>query len=67
VATPDGVFAATERDNDEDGSLLKVLRFDTGSSAKALDAVAEWDVTDDLPASATTAASRASPGSRTPS
>ncbi|WP_332845790.1 hypothetical protein [Amycolatopsis mongoliensis] len=49
VATPDGVFAATERDNDEDGSLLKVLRFDTGSSAKSLNAVAEWDLTGDLP------------------
>ncbi|MBE1495388.1 hypothetical protein H4696_002488 [Amycolatopsis lexingtonensis] len=50
VATPDGVFAATERDNDGDGSLLKVLRFDTTSAAKSLDATAEWDLTDDLPA-----------------
>ncbi|MEU7790594.1 MULTISPECIES: hypothetical protein [unclassified Amycolatopsis] len=50
VATPDGVFAATERDNDGDGSLLKVLRYDTTSSAKSLNATAEWDLTDDLPA-----------------
>ncbi|MGW5719981.1 esterase-like activity of phytase family protein [Amycolatopsis sp. NPDC003865] len=50
VATPDGVFAATERDNDGDGSLLKVLRFDTASAAGSLGAVAEWDLTGDLPA-----------------
>jgi hypothetical protein len=49
VATPDGVFAATERDNDEAGSLLKVLRFDVGSTAKSLSAAAEWDLTGDLP------------------
>jgi len=49
VATPDGVFAATERDNDGDGSLLKVLRFDTASAAGSLSAVAEWDLTGDLP------------------
>ncbi len=49
VATPDGVFAATERDNDEDGSVLKVLRFDTGSSSASLSAVAEWELTGDLP------------------
>jgi hypothetical protein len=49
VATPDGVFAATERDNDEDGSLLQVLRFDTGSSSASLNAVAGWDLTGDLP------------------
>ncbi|WP_372662104.1 esterase-like activity of phytase family protein [Amycolatopsis kentuckyensis] len=50
VATPDGVFAATERDNDGDGSLLKVLRFDTASPAGSLSAAAEWDLTGDLPA-----------------
>lgn len=50
VVTPDGLFAATERDNDEDGSLLKVLRYDTGSTADSLDAAAEWDLTADLPA-----------------
>lgn len=50
VVTPDGVFAATERDNDGDGSLLKVLRYDTGSTASELDASAEWDLTGDLPA-----------------
>ncbi|WP_410575319.1 esterase-like activity of phytase family protein [Amycolatopsis sp. cmx-4-61] len=50
VVTPDGVFAATERDNDGDGSLLKVLRYDTGSTAGDLDAAAEWDLTGDLPA-----------------
>ncbi|MEV7043534.1 hypothetical protein [Amycolatopsis sp. NPDC051061] len=49
MATPDGVFAATERDTDEDGSLLKMLRFDTGSSSASLSAVAEWDLTGDLP------------------
>jgi hypothetical protein len=50
VVTPDGLFAATERDNDGDGSLLKVLRYDTGSTASELDATADWDLTDDLPA-----------------
>lgn len=50
VATPDGVVAATERDNDGDGSLLKVLRFDGSAAGGSLDAVAEWDLTDDLPA-----------------
>ncbi|MDQ7805479.1 hypothetical protein Q5425_17160 [Amycolatopsis sp. A133] len=50
VVTPDGVFAATERDNNEDGSRLKVLRYHPGSTAESLDAAAEWDFTDDLPA-----------------
>jgi hypothetical protein len=50
VVTPDGLYAATERDNDGDGSLLKVLRYDPGSTASELDATAEWDLTDDLPA-----------------
>ncbi|MCR6485098.1 hypothetical protein M8542_19910 [Amycolatopsis sp. OK19-0408] len=49
VATPDGVVAATERDNDGDGSLLKVLRFDAGASGRSLNAAAEWDLTGDLP------------------
>ncbi|MET9000148.1 esterase-like activity of phytase family protein [Amycolatopsis sp. NPDC004169] len=50
VRTPDGVLVATERDNDGDGSLLKVLRYAPGSTSGALDAAAEWDLTDDLPA-----------------
>lgn len=51
VATPEGVFAATERDNDEeDESSQRILRFDTGSgSGDSLDAAEEWDLTADLP------------------
>jgi len=50
VFTPDGLLAATERDNDnEDDSLLKVLRFDANSSASSLNATSEWDLTSDLP------------------
>ncbi|HEY3477333.1 MAG TPA: esterase-like activity of phytase family protein [Streptomyces sp.] len=49
VATPDGVVAATERNNNKDGSLLKVLRFDTGASGGSLSATADWDLTGDLP------------------
>jgi hypothetical protein len=50
VVTPDGLVAATERDNkNDDASLLKVLRFDPSSSASSLNATREWDLTSDLP------------------
>lgn len=50
VATPDGVFAATERDGDKNKvSALKVLRYDVSGSAESLAAKAEWDLTSDLP------------------
>ncbi|MFE0028751.1 hypothetical protein [Amycolatopsis sp. NPDC059021] len=50
VVTPEGVFAATERDNDNgDESRMQVLRFDPASSASTLNATAEWDLTKDLP------------------
>lgn len=52
VATPDGVFASTERDNDDgDTSKQEILRFDGGSSAGELAATGEWDLTADLPGS----------------
>nr|BFE61386.1 lamin tail domain-containing protein [Dactylosporangium thailandense] len=51
VATPDGIVAATERDNAHNGtSLLKVLRFNPSGSGTALSATAEWNLTADLPA-----------------
>jgi hypothetical protein len=51
VHTPDGLLVATERDGDNSGtSLTKVLRFDPRSTAKSLNATAEWDLTRDLPA-----------------
>ncbi|GAA0962471.1 hypothetical protein GCM10009554_80360 [Kribbella koreensis] len=50
VRTPDGLLVATERDGDDsDTSLAKVLRYDPKSTAKSLNATAEWDLTDDLP------------------
>ncbi len=50
VSTPDGLLVATERDNDNDeDSLLKVLRFDPNSTASSLNATAEWNLTSDLP------------------
>jgi hypothetical protein len=50
VYTPEGLFAATERDNDNNGtSLLKVLRYDPTSTATTLNATAEWNLTADLP------------------
>ncbi|MFF1817799.1 hypothetical protein ACFVWG_10925 [Kribbella sp. NPDC058245] len=50
VRTPDGVLVSTERDGDDDEtSLLKVLRFDPKSTARSVKATAEWDLTDDLP------------------
>lgn len=49
VATPEGVFVSTERDNDNgDASKPEVLRYDA-STAASLDATAEWDLTEDLP------------------
>jgi hypothetical protein len=52
VATADGVFAATERDNDnKDDSLQEILRFDPSSSSDSLDATGEWNLTSDLPES----------------
>ncbi|MFC0623440.1 discoidin domain-containing protein [Kribbella deserti] len=51
VHTPDGLLVATERDGDNSGtSLAKVLRFDPKSTARTLNATAEWDLTRDLPA-----------------
>lgn len=53
VSTPDGVFAATERDNDNSGtSLQKIVRFDVDSPAGSLNATGEWNLTADLPSSA---------------
>ncbi|MGW0520788.1 hypothetical protein [Crossiella sp. NPDC003009] len=50
VATPDGVFAATERDGDNSGvSSAKVLRFNPAAASRTLNATAEWDLTADLP------------------
>ncbi|TDD48745.1 hypothetical protein E1263_33080 [Kribbella antibiotica] len=50
VSTPDGLFVSTERDGDNSGSsLLKVLRYDPKSTAKTLNATAEWNLTSDLP------------------
>lgn len=50
VRTPDGLMVATERDGDDSGtSLLKVLRYNPSSTAKSVNAVAEWDLTFDLP------------------
>ncbi|MET7305232.1 lamin tail domain-containing protein [Embleya sp. NPDC005575] len=49
--TPDGMFVATERDNDNDGvSKPKILRFDVSGTAGSLNATAEWNLTADLPA-----------------
>lgn len=53
VATPDGILVSTERDNDNDNvSLLKVLRYNGSSTATSLNATAEWNLTADLPAAA---------------
>ncbi len=50
VVTPDGMFAGTERDNDEDStSRPEILRFDASSSASSLNATGEWNLTSDLP------------------
>ncbi|MFJ6984503.1 MULTISPECIES: lamin tail domain-containing protein [unclassified Streptomyces] len=50
VHTPDGLFAVTERDNAKGStSAPKILRFDTSSTAAALDATGEWNLTPDLP------------------
>jgi hypothetical protein len=51
VATADGIFAATERDNDDkDKSKQEILRFDPNTGS-ALDATRQWDLTPDLPKS----------------
>ena len=50
VYAPDGVFASTDRDNDNgDTSKPGILRFDTSGSSTSLNATAEWDLTADLP------------------
>ncbi|MCK2244431.1 MULTISPECIES: hypothetical protein [unclassified Crossiella] len=50
TVTPDGVFAATERNGDNGKvSLAKILRFDPASTSSSLNATAEWDLTADLP------------------
>ncbi|GAA3573030.1 hypothetical protein GCM10022222_66610 [Amycolatopsis ultiminotia] len=50
VETPEGIFTATERDNDHgDVSKPGVLRYAEPGTAEALDATAEWELTDDLP------------------
>ncbi|WP_248814623.1 lamin tail domain-containing protein [Frankia sp. AgPm24] len=51
VTTPDGLFVATERNNANSGvSRPEILRFDATSSASALTATGEWNLTADLPA-----------------
>ncbi|MFK4083438.1 discoidin domain-containing protein [Kribbella sp. NPDC020789] len=51
VYTPDGLVVATERDGDNsESSLLKVLRYDPRSTAKSVNATAEWNLTGNLPA-----------------
>ena len=50
VFTPDGVFTATERDNDDgDTSKPAILRYDPSGSGGSLKATGEWDLTSDLP------------------
>jgi hypothetical protein len=50
VVTPDGMFVATERANNNDStSLPKILRFDVSGTASSLNATAEWNLTSDLP------------------
>lgn len=50
VSTPEGLFVATERDNDKDGtSLPKVVRYDVSSSGSSLNATTEWNLKADLP------------------
>lgn len=51
VVTPEGLYVATERDNDKDGtSLPKVLRYDVSASGGSLNATSEWNLKADLPA-----------------
>lgn len=50
VVTPDGLFVATERDNNGSASAPKVLRYNTSGTAATLNAAAEWNLTADLPA-----------------
>ncbi|MFI9051957.1 lamin tail domain-containing protein [Streptomyces sp. NPDC053427] len=50
VVTPDGMFVATERDNDKDStSRPEILRFDASSTSSSLNATGEWNLTSDLP------------------
>jgi hypothetical protein len=50
VVTPDGLFVATERDNNKDShSLPEILRFDASSTASSLNPNATWNLTSDLP------------------
>lgn len=57
VSTPDGMFVATERDNDKDStSRPGILRYDSSatsssssSSSTSLNASGEWNLTGDLP------------------
>jgi hypothetical protein len=52
VSTADGIFAATERDNDDkDKSKQEILRFDANTGSGSLDATGQWDLTPDLPKS----------------
>ncbi|WP_243754422.1 esterase-like activity of phytase family protein [Labedaea rhizosphaerae] len=52
VATPDGLFVSTERDNaDGDHSKQQILRFDPSSPAGDVSATGAWDLTADLPTS----------------
>ncbi|CAO5188156.1 Lamin Tail Domain [Frankia sp. AiPs1] len=51
VTTSDGLFVATERNNDNDGvSRPEILRFDGSASGSSLTATGEWNLTSDLPA-----------------
>ncbi|WP_328584458.1 lamin tail domain-containing protein [Streptomyces sp. NBC_00370] len=50
VSTPEGLFVATERDNDKDStSKPEILRFDGSATSSSLNATAEWNLTSDLP------------------
>ncbi|MFJ1766804.1 hypothetical protein ACIOD2_41195 [Amycolatopsis sp. NPDC088138] len=52
VVTADGIFAATERDNDHNSkSKQEILRFDPDGGSDSLDATGQWDLTPDLPKS----------------
>jgi hypothetical protein len=51
VATPDGMFVATERDNNSGAtSRPKILRVDPAAATSSLPATAEWNLAPDLPA-----------------
>lgn len=67
VRTPDGVLVATERDNDGDGSLLKVLRYARDRPPAPSTPPPNGTSPTTCPPSTTTGASKAFPGSRTAS